>query len=140
MCCHRSPGSPKERFAFTTNIILMCVLTYASSQNLSCCHRHYQLIQTSIPHSRSRIGSCCCLSPVEFPSKLSLHYHKTPPCALCTILHIASCLLSCKLLTFSHPVLPPFYVSPTFHSTVACIPNCCVLFSIPCMFMCLCVC
>jgi len=52
---------------------------------------------------------------------------------LYAILHSACCLLSCKLLTFLHPVVPSFTL-PTSHSIVSYVSNCCMHSQIPCTY------
>jgi hypothetical protein len=66
--------------------------------------------------------SCWCLSHVRFSMELpslsqkycfgKMFWQKTHFSMMFTILHSAYCLLGCKLLTFFHPLVPPFYFFP----------------------------
>lgn len=111
-----------------------CLLTHAFLPRLSCCHRHYQLIQTSVP--------CAWLWTLLVPVaywifiKIAVAMSQnvwTNTCSpmLYAILHSVRCLRDCKLMTLQHLVVPPFTL-PVSRFMVVHISNCCVFFWIPC--------
>jgi hypothetical protein len=87
-------------------------------------------------------SACWCLSPVEFPLELSLHCHRITGLVKCfdnkrmllhTIWILAQwhCLLSCKLLTFPHTMVPSLTFPLSFHNGKHL--NYCMFFWISCI-------
>jgi len=126
--CHRFSRIPKQRFAYTSHVVLRPTTHFLSSQilpvNSNSCTR--RLI--------ADLASACRLLNIH-PTKLSLHCHKiiglikvfavnTCSSMLYAILHTAPCLLGCELLTFHHPV----FTFITSHSIVSRFSNCYVYF------------
>jgi len=108
-----------------------CVLTSAFPSYLSCCRRHCQLIQTSIPDSWLQILlvplTCWISSEAVFALLQNNLFCKMfwQHSLLHAVRHLAQC--DCKILTFPHPVVPPF-TFPTICSIVALVSNSSVFF------------
>jgi len=91
VCCMWAwTRTPKQRFAFTSNITLRGCWPVLSHQYLTCCGRHYY-------KADGRFHFCLLLT--EFPPKWTLHCHITTALVKCfDSKHISSrCTPSCTM-------------------------------------------